>query len=163
SMAHSLELRVPFLDKEVFDVAATVPVELKLPPKSVETKYALRRALDGVVPPAIVNRKKLGFPTPTRVWLRSAMDGWAHDVRARSRPRGATVPWRRRAAPARRRSARRRSATPGRSGPGAARRRTSGPRPRRAPAPRPSPRTPGAAGPLRSPAIRAGTRRRTSA
>ena len=84
SMAHSLELRVPFLDKEVFDVAATVPVELKLPPKSVETKYALRRALDGVVPPAIVNRKKLGFPTPTRVWLRSEMYDWAHDVLSRS-------------------------------------------------------------------------------
>jgi len=84
SMAHSLELRVPFLDKEVFDVAATVPVELKLPPKSVETKYALRRALDGVVPPAIVNRKKLGFPTPTRVWLRGEMYDWAHDVLSRS-------------------------------------------------------------------------------
>ena len=36
SMAHSLELRVPFLDKEVFDVAAGLPVELKLPAKSVE-------------------------------------------------------------------------------------------------------------------------------
>ncbi len=80
SMAHSLELRVPFLDKEVFEVAATIPVELKLPPKSVETKYAMRRALEGVVPPAIVNRKKLGFPTPTRVWLRGEMYDWAHNV-----------------------------------------------------------------------------------
>src|SRR5437763_7084454 len=84
SMAHSLELRVPFLDREVFEVAATVPVDLKLPPKTVETKYALRRALDGVVPPAIVNRKKLGFPTPTRVWLRGEMYDWAHDILSRS-------------------------------------------------------------------------------
>jgi asparagine synthase (glutamine-hydrolysing) len=84
SMAHSLELRVPFLDKEVFEVAATVPVELKLPAKTAETKFALRRALDGVVPPAIVNRKKLGFPTPTRVWLKTEMYDWAQDVLARS-------------------------------------------------------------------------------
>lgn len=80
SMAHSLELRVPFLDREVFNVAATIPVELKLPPRSVETKFALRRALQGVVPPAIVNRKKLGFPTPTRVWLRNEMYDWAHTI-----------------------------------------------------------------------------------
>jgi len=84
SMAHSLELRVPFLDRAVFDVAATVPVDLKLPPRSHETKYALRRALEGVVPPAIVNRKKLGFPTPTRVWLRGEMYDWAHELLAKS-------------------------------------------------------------------------------
>jgi asparagine synthase (glutamine-hydrolysing) len=80
SMAHSLELRVPFLDKEVFEVAAGIPVDLKLPPRSVDTKVALRRALDGVVPPAIVNRKKLGFPTPTRVWLKADMYEWARDI-----------------------------------------------------------------------------------
>jgi asparagine synthase (glutamine-hydrolysing) len=84
SMAHSLELRVPFLDREVFEVAASVPVELKLPPHSNETKYAMRQALRQVVPPAIVNRKKLGFPTPTRVWLRGEMYDWAHDILARS-------------------------------------------------------------------------------
>ena len=80
SMAHSLELRVPFLDRAVFEIAALLPVELKLPPHSVETKFALRRALDGVVPPAIVNRKKLGFPTPTRVWLKKEMYDWAHHI-----------------------------------------------------------------------------------
>jgi len=84
SMAHSLELRVPFLDREVFAVAATVPVELKLPPHSTDTKYAMRQALREVVPPAIVNRKKLGFPTPTRVWLRGEMYDWAHEILAHS-------------------------------------------------------------------------------
>jgi asparagine synthase (glutamine-hydrolysing) len=44
----------------------------------------MRRALDGVVPPAIVNRKKLGFPTPTRVWLRGEMYEWARDIFERS-------------------------------------------------------------------------------
>jgi asparagine synthase (glutamine-hydrolysing) len=84
SMAHSLEARVPFLDREVFEVAATVPVDLKLPPRSDATKYAMRRALEGVVPPAIVNRRKLGFPTPTRVWLRGEMYEWARNVIAGS-------------------------------------------------------------------------------
>jgi asparagine synthase (glutamine-hydrolysing) len=84
SMAHSLELRVPFLDREVFEVASTLPVELKLPPRSSDTKVALRRALAKVVPPAIVNRKKLGFPTPTRVWLRNEMYDWAQDLMANS-------------------------------------------------------------------------------
>ncbi|MFC0530710.1 asparagine synthase (glutamine-hydrolyzing) [Phytohabitans kaempferiae] len=84
SMAHSLEVRVPFLDKEVFDVASMLPVELKLPPRSTATKHALRRALDGVVPPPIVNRRKLGFPTPTRVWLRDEMYEWARDILATS-------------------------------------------------------------------------------
>ncbi|GAA4683671.1 asparagine synthase (glutamine-hydrolyzing) [Phytohabitans rumicis] len=84
SMAHSLEVRVPFLDREVFDVASILPVELKLPPRSTATKYALRRALEGVVPPAIVNRRKLGFPTPTRVWLRGEMYEWARDILATS-------------------------------------------------------------------------------
>ncbi len=84
TMAHSLEARVPFLDKEVFEVAAGIPVDLKLPPRSIETKYALRRALAGVVPPAIVNRKKLGFPTPTRVWLKGEMYEWARDILTKS-------------------------------------------------------------------------------
>jgi asparagine synthase (glutamine-hydrolysing) len=84
SMAHSLEARVPFLDREVFEVAARLPVDLKLPPRSDATKYAMRRALEGVVPPAIVNRKKLGFPTPTRVWLAGEMYEWARNIIAGS-------------------------------------------------------------------------------
>jgi asparagine synthase (glutamine-hydrolysing) len=84
SMAHSLEVRVPFLDRQVFEVAASIPVELKLPPHSTDTKYAMRQALREVVPPAIVNRKKLGFPTPTRVWLANEMYDWAHNILDRS-------------------------------------------------------------------------------
>ncbi|GGJ81352.1 asparagine synthetase B [Pilimelia anulata] len=80
SMAHSLELRVPFLDREVFAVASRIPVELRLPPRSDATKYALRQALREVVPPPIVNRPKLGFPTPTRVWLAGPMHQWARSI-----------------------------------------------------------------------------------
>jgi asparagine synthase (glutamine-hydrolysing) len=80
SMAHSLQLRTPYIDRAVFDLASRLPVEEKLPPKSTTTKYALRRALDGIVPAGIVNRQTLGFPVPIRVWLKSEMYAWAHDI-----------------------------------------------------------------------------------
>jgi len=79
SMAHNLELRVPFLDTGVFDVAKTIPQELKVTPKGIR-KYALRQALEQVVPPQIVNRPKLGFPVPTRVWLKDVMYEWARAI-----------------------------------------------------------------------------------
>lgn len=67
TMANSLELRVPFLDRVVFDVARTIPHELKVGHGT--TKYALRRALELIVPGHVINRKKLGFPVPLRHWL----------------------------------------------------------------------------------------------
>jgi asparagine synthase (glutamine-hydrolysing) len=78
SMAHSLELRVPFLDTGVFEVARTIPREQKVTRQF--RKLALRRALADVVPPHVVNRPKLGFPVPTRVWLRDVMYDWARDI-----------------------------------------------------------------------------------
>jgi asparagine synthase (glutamine-hydrolysing) len=80
TMAHSLQLRTPFLDKAVFEVAAGLPSDLKVPPRTQETKAALRRALVGVVPDAIVHRKKLGFPVPIRPWLRGDLHDWAHSL-----------------------------------------------------------------------------------
>ena len=68
SMANSLELRVPFLDKEVFKVASRLPTHLRVSKKS--TKYALRQAASKRLPPETAQKKKLGFPVPTRVWLR---------------------------------------------------------------------------------------------
>jgi asparagine synthase (glutamine-hydrolysing) len=84
SMAHSLELRVPFLDRRVFAAAAGIPRELKVPRSSQVTKAALRDALRGVVPASVVDRPKLGFPTPTRVWLRGLIGEWAGEVLRRS-------------------------------------------------------------------------------
>ncbi|MET7420265.1 asparagine synthase (glutamine-hydrolyzing) [Dactylosporangium sp. NPDC005555] len=77
SMAHSLELRVPFLDRAVYAAAASLPTSLKL---ARTTKFALREAMRGIVPDAVVDRRKLGFPTPTRVWLRGEIGAWAGDV-----------------------------------------------------------------------------------
>lgn len=68
TMAHSLELRVPFLDIEVSKISATIPDELKY--KNGTTKYILRKAFESVVPKETAARKKLGFPTPIRNWLK---------------------------------------------------------------------------------------------
>jgi asparagine synthase (glutamine-hydrolysing) len=78
TMANSLELRVPFLDLEVFKVAATVPTSLKLAHNT--TKFALREALARIVPPHVLHRPKLGFPVPIRHWLKDVMYGWADDI-----------------------------------------------------------------------------------
>ena len=80
SMAHSLELRVPFLDLRVWAIASKLPQALKVPPGSNVTKWAMRQAVAQLVPPAIVNRPKLGFPVPTRVWLAGEMYQWARDI-----------------------------------------------------------------------------------
>lgn len=68
SMAHSLELRVPFLDKEVFEVARKIPTKLKT--KNYTTKYILRQASEKYLPKEVADKKKLGFPVPIRVWLK---------------------------------------------------------------------------------------------
>ncbi|MBT8225692.1 MAG: asparagine synthase (glutamine-hydrolyzing) [Dactylosporangium sp.] len=80
SMANALEVRVPYLDPEVFAVAAGIPTGLKLPFGTSLTKMALRLALRHVVPDDVVNRPKLGFPTPIRVWLRGEMYAWTADI-----------------------------------------------------------------------------------
>jgi asparagine synthase (glutamine-hydrolysing) len=77
TMANSLELRVPFLDPEVFAVASRLPVEAKI--TRTTTKYALRRALEPIVPAHVLHRPKLGFPVPIRHWLRAGeLLDWAY-------------------------------------------------------------------------------------
>lgn len=68
SMAHSLEVRVPFLDKEVARVALSVPVQHRVDHK--ETKRYFRAAASQHMPDITAERKKLGFPIPVRNWLR---------------------------------------------------------------------------------------------
>jgi len=67
SMAHSIELRVPFLDKEVMAMAGEIPSSLRVNRK--DTKYALRAASTEVLPDEWANRPKVGFPVPIRFWL----------------------------------------------------------------------------------------------
>lgn len=68
SLAHSIELRVPFLDKAVMSLASRLPTNLRVHPSS--TKYALRTAAKEVLPDEWANRPKVGFPVPIRHWLR---------------------------------------------------------------------------------------------
>ena len=78
TMANSLELRVPFLDREVFRVAEHIPHTLKV--SHGTTKYALRQALKQIVPAHVLNRRKLGFPVPMKYWLAGdELYGWAKD------------------------------------------------------------------------------------
>ena len=68
SMAHSLELRVPFLDKEVMQLASTLPNKQRV--NRENTKYALRVAANEVLPEAWAKRPKLGFPVPIKYWMK---------------------------------------------------------------------------------------------
>lgn len=68
SMAHSLELRVPFLDKEIMALAGKIPYRYRVTKDN--TKVAMRKAALRAMPPQTANKKKLGFPVPIRVWLK---------------------------------------------------------------------------------------------
>ena len=67
-MAHSLELRVPFLDKKVLEFAETVPVDYRI--QGTDTKIVMRHAANKTLPDEWANRPKKGFPVPIRYWLR---------------------------------------------------------------------------------------------
>ncbi|UOR10802.1 asparagine synthase (glutamine-hydrolyzing) [Halobacillus amylolyticus] len=82
TMANSLELRVPFLDKEVFNAARGLPVDSKIADGT--TKSILRKAARGIVPDHVLDRKKLGFPVPIRHWLRNELYDWAKTLIATS-------------------------------------------------------------------------------
>ncbi|MDY7043289.1 MULTISPECIES: asparagine synthase (glutamine-hydrolyzing) [unclassified Virgibacillus] len=78
TMANSLELRVPFLDKEVFQVARQLPVDMKI--ANGTTKQILREASRGIIPDHVLDRKKLGFPVPIRHWLKNELNSWAKQL-----------------------------------------------------------------------------------
>ena len=78
SMAHSLELRVPFLDKEVMKLAETIPLDKRVNLSS--TKLALRAAASKTLPSKTSEKPKLGFPVPIRVWLKE--DKYYNTVKA---------------------------------------------------------------------------------
>lgn len=88
SMANSLEVRVPFLDKEVMALAEKIPTRYRVSHKGTSegmkytTKYAMRMAAKKDTPPETAKtavKKKLGFPVPIRVWLKE--DGYYNTVK----------------------------------------------------------------------------------
>lgn len=68
SMANSLELRVPFLDKKMLELSVQIPTRYRIDGET--TKVALRRAALKQIPERTANKKKLGFPVPLNDWLR---------------------------------------------------------------------------------------------
>jgi len=78
AMAHGLELRTPFLDREVLAVAARLARVEKT--AAGTTKFALREAICELLPQAAAERAKLGFPVPLGHWLRGGMYGFAEQV-----------------------------------------------------------------------------------
>jgi asparagine synthase (glutamine-hydrolysing) len=68
SMAASIESRVPFLDHKLVEYTAKLPERMKL--RGRETKWILREAMKGILPPEILTRSKMGFPVPIGNWFR---------------------------------------------------------------------------------------------
>jgi asparagine synthase (glutamine-hydrolysing) len=72
SMAHSLEVRVPFLDHHVVEYCARIPADLKV--HRLQQKYVLKQASTGIVPDRVIHKRKLGFfRGPTEAWLQSQL------------------------------------------------------------------------------------------
>lgn len=78
SMLCSLETRAPLLDHEVIELAARMPSSLKL--KEGESKYILKKAMEGILPADILYRKKMGFGVPLVHWFKKDLTEYASDL-----------------------------------------------------------------------------------
>jgi asparagine synthase (glutamine-hydrolysing) len=78
SMAHALEVRVPFLDYRFVEFCASIPGQLKL--KNWTTKAIFRSAMRGTLPPAILRRGKQGYSFPIKNWLRGEFSNYVRET-----------------------------------------------------------------------------------
>ena len=85
SMAHSLEARVPFLDKAVSDVALALPTSQKV--RGFDKKRLLRQAVEPLLPREITHGRKQGFSIPAAAWLRGELEPFAREVLSPARMR----------------------------------------------------------------------------
>jgi asparagine synthase (glutamine-hydrolysing) len=77
SMAHSLEIRVPFLDHKLVEFCAQLPGNLKI--RRGMNKYLLRTVMKPLLPSLILNRSKQGFPIPIKTWFRGVLDEFVRE------------------------------------------------------------------------------------
>lgn len=89
SMAHSLEVREPFLDYRLAEFAWSLPADYKL--RGRETKRLLRGLLRGKMPPGLYERPKMGFSVPLAAWLRGPLRDWAQELLSERRLRAGEV------------------------------------------------------------------------
>jgi asparagine synthase (glutamine-hydrolysing) len=78
SMAANLEVRAPFLNKELVELSARIPSNLKI--KGLKRKYVLKKAVENVLPKDVIWRRKAGFSAPIRSWLRGALKPMVGDL-----------------------------------------------------------------------------------
>ena len=78
SMAANLEVRVPFLNIEMLELAARMPADLKL--RGLKRKYILKKAAETLLPREVVWRKKAGFGAPIRSWLRGPLQPMVEEL-----------------------------------------------------------------------------------
>ena len=83
SMAHSLEVRVPFLDHRVAEVAARIPIDMKV--RDGKGKHILKQLLFSHVPSELFARPKAGFSVPIGAWLKGPLRPWAEEMLSRDR------------------------------------------------------------------------------
>jgi asparagine synthase (glutamine-hydrolysing) len=83
AMSVSLETRIPFLDRQVYECAWSMPATMKV--RGRQSKVALRRLLDRHLPRALIERPKTGFGIPIDDWLRGPLREWASDLLAPAR------------------------------------------------------------------------------
>jgi asparagine synthase (glutamine-hydrolysing) len=83
AMAHSLEVRIPFLDHRVADVAARIPISMKV--RNGKDKYILKHLLFSHVPFRLFVRPKAGFSVPIGAWLKGPLRPWVEDLLSRDR------------------------------------------------------------------------------
>jgi len=82
SMAHGVEVRVPFLDVDLVEFATKIPPELKL--KGKTTKYLLKKVAERYLPKEVIYRPKTGFGAPVRKWIINDMDELINNYLSRS-------------------------------------------------------------------------------
>ena len=78
SMAHGLEARSPFLDHQLVEFAASLPVDYKV--RNGQSKYMLKAAMRGLLPDAVLDRDKMGFGVPVDRWFRHELSGFVREV-----------------------------------------------------------------------------------
>ena len=78
SMNEGLEIRVPFLDKNLVEFSTSLPDYFKQ--QNFENKWILKKSMEGILPNDIIYRKKTGFGLPLRSWLKDDLKDWLREL-----------------------------------------------------------------------------------